>query len=146
MQGMSTAEVLPPTDLPSGALTAGDVMTIEVVTVTETDSVAAAWELLARGDFHHLPVVRSGHYVGVLDDRALLRAWRPGALTRVRHTVGQFLGPAATGVSPSTPVVELARLLVDRGEDVAAVTADDGRLLGIVTASDLVRVLARQTR
>lgn len=142
---MASVTVDPATPVPAGSLTAGDVMTTEVVWLTENDSVAAAWELLARGDFHHLPVVRGGCYVGVLDDRTLLRAWRPGVLTRVRRTIGELLGPEVPpGVAASASVAEVARILAERGLDFAAVVDDEGRLLGVVTACDLVRVLAAQ--
>ncbi len=45
-------------------------------------------------------------------------------------------------VPPETPVLALARLFTDRGVSAIAVTDAAGSLLGIVTASDLIRRLA----
>ncbi len=123
-------------------LTAADVMTPGSVSVTETDTVAAAWELLAAGDFHHLPVVRGERCVGVLDDRTLLRAWRPGGYGRARRPVGELLGPSCLIVGPSLPIGEVADQFCAERVDAAPVVDGDGRLLGVVTAWDLVHVLA----
>jgi CBS-domain-containing membrane protein len=41
-------------------------------------------------------------------------------------------------VSPQTPVLELARLLADHKINGVPVVADDGRLVGVVTQSDLI--------
>ena len=127
-------------------LTAADVMTADPVSVTETESVAAAWELLARGDFHRPPVVRAGRCVGVLDDRVLLRAWRPGGLNRSLRAFGELLSPTLVTVAPTTPVSALAELLCRRSLDAVPVVDETGRLVGVVTASDPVALLAGQTR
>jgi CBS domain-containing membrane protein len=123
-------------------LTAADVMTPGPLAVTETDTVAAAWELLAAGNFHHLPVVRGEVCVGVLDDRTLLRAWRPGGYGRARRPVGELLGPSCLTVGPSLTIGEVADRLCAARIDAAPVVDGDGRLLGVVTAWDLVHVLA----
>lgn len=129
-----------------GELTAAEVMTPDPVSVTETESVAAAWELLARGNFHHLPVVRRGRCVGVLDDRVLLRAWRPGDLGRAHRRVSELLLPTFVTVSPTDPVSEVAATLCNHSIDAAPVIDGTGLMLGLVTASDLVRVLAGHLR
>ncbi|MGQ9920608.1 MAG: CBS domain-containing protein [Desulfobacca sp.] len=41
-------------------------------------------------------------------------------------------------VSPHTPVLDLARLLAEHKINGAPVVADDGRLVGVVTQSDLI--------
>lgn len=130
------------TEETGSALTAADVMTPGPVAVTETDTVAAAWELLAAGDFHHLPVVRGDRCVGVLDDRTLLRAWRPGGYGRARRPVGELLGPSCLTVGPSLSIGEVADRLCAARVDAAPVVDESGRLLGLVTAWDLVHVLA----
>lgn len=52
--------------------------------------------------------------------------------------VRELMNSTAGTVSPLTTVGEIARLLVDNGVSGAPVTDDRGRLIGIVTASDLV--------
>jgi len=121
---------------------AGQVMTADVVAVTEHDSMAAAWELLARGTFHHLPVVRAGRCVGMLDDRLLLRTMPPGTGTR-RRKVGDLLPAPLVEVGPDTPIAEVAAAMRDGHRDAAAVVDDDGYLLGVITCFDVISMVAR---
>lgn len=39
--------------------------------MTPDDSLVAAWELMARGDIHHLPVAVGRRCVSLLDDRVV---------------------------------------------------------------------------
>jgi CBS domain-containing protein len=121
---------------------ASDVMTAEVIAVTEQETLAGAWELLARGRFHHLPVVRAGRCVGLLDDRLLLRAVTPATSTRGRK-VGDLLPAPLVEVGPDTPVDEVAAALQEAHRDAAVVVDDDGYLVGLITCFDLISLVAR---
>lgn len=134
-----------PTSIVTDLITA-DVMSPDPVSVTETESVAAAWELLTRGSFHHLPVVRGRRCVGMLDSRVLVQAWQPGGPSRSQRRVGELLSPGFATVSATTAVSVIAELLWGRGVDAAVVVDEDARLLGVVTASDLLRVVVNHTR
>lgn len=118
------------------------VMTPDPVTVREEDTVAAAWEVLARGHFHHLPVVRGGRGVGVLDDRAVVGTCGPGDLVRRRRRVGELLGGDAPTVGPATTLAEVARIMAHRVVDAVAVVDSAGDLVGVVTTTDVVGALA----
>ena len=124
-------------------ITAGDVMTPDPITITDRDTVAAAWELLARGRFHHLPVVRGGRCVGMLDDRALVQAWQPGMLTRVRRQVGDLLRREPVTVRVDRPLTEVAAILQREAVDAVPVVDEHDRLLGVVTSADIVATVAR---
>lgn len=84
--------------------------------------------------------------MGVLDDRALLRAWRPGGLGRSQRRVGELLSPTHVTVSPATTIPAVATLLCERAIDAVPVVDEDEHLIGVVTAWDLVRVPAGHTR
>lgn len=117
-------------------------MTADVIAVTESETLAGAWELLSRGRFHHLPVVRAGRCVGIIDDRLLLRTVTPGTSTRGRR-VGDLLPTALVEVGPETPLHEVAHALTEAHRDAAAVVDDDGYLVGVITCFDLIATLAR---
>ena len=123
-------------------LTAADVMTPDPITITDRDTVAAAWELLARGAFHHLPVVHAGRCIGMLDDRTLLQAWQPGMLSRVRRQVVDLLPRRPATVRPDLPLVEVAGVLRRQGVDAVAVMDAHERLVGVVTSADIVAAVA----
>ncbi len=124
-------------------LIASDIMSTDLVMVSENESIASAWELLARGRFHHLPVLRRGHLVGVLDDQTLVRARTPGTVgTAARKVVGDILPRSFPSVRPDAPFAEIVARLRREGVDALPVVRDDGDFLGMVTATDVIAVLA----
>ncbi|MFO7894937.1 MAG: CBS and ACT domain-containing protein [Longimicrobiales bacterium] len=110
-------------------------MTRDVVTVPSTATVADALDTLNAHTIRHLPVVDGGEVVGILSDRDLRLAMtgRPD-----ETTVSDVLTTDPMTVPSAAPVEDAARLLVHH--DVGCVpVVDDGELVGIVTASDLLR-------
>ena len=55
-------------------LKVSDLMTTEVVTLTEDETLAHAQRCMARGRIRHLPVTREGRLVGLITHRDLLAA------------------------------------------------------------------------
>jgi CBS domain-containing protein len=87
------------------------------VTVSVGAMLDEALLKMVRAGLRHLAVVDGGgHCLGVLSDRAIAAAW-------------------ATDYT--------ARLMGASGVDAVAVVDDQGRPVGLVTGSDLVRLLAR---
>lgn len=112
-----------------------------VRTVHAETSVAEALGLMHRAGVRHLPVVDRGRCTGVLVDVDLVAA-----------VVGGVLGPVGTMARRPVPTVELgadpatgARAILAGGMDAALVT-DDGVVVGIVTATDVVGALAATDR
>jgi len=120
-------------------LRAEDVMVTDPVAVADHESLALAWELLARGGCRFLPVVRSGRVVGVIDDHAMVLVrstkWRDG---RAR-TVGDVVSRART-IGGDTPLPQVVELLAG-GCGVLIVVDGDGRPEGLITADAVVRLL-----
>lgn len=110
-------------------------MTRDVVTVPSTATVADALDMLNAHTIRHLPVVEGGKVVGILSDRDLRLAitGRPD-----ETTVADVLTRDPVTVSPDATVETAARLLVDHNVGCVPVV-EDGELVGIVTASDLLR-------
>jgi CBS domain-containing protein len=54
-------------------MTAGDLMTRDVLTVDPETSVQRALEIMEQGYFRHLPVVRDGQLVGIVSVRDLVK-------------------------------------------------------------------------
>lgn len=114
------------------------VMTTPVVTVTPETTTSHAWELLQRGRFRHLPVVRLGRLVGMVSDRDL----RVARALAEEPTVGRICREEVISVGPGTPVEEASRLMLEHKIGALPVV-EDGALVGIVTESDLFRMLTR---
>jgi len=140
----------------------GDVMTRDVVSVTpETPLKDVAAVLVERG-VSGLPVCDAdGAVVGVLSEADLLVkqggspdrsgglfAWlvetasAPDLAKLRAHTAGEAMTTPAVTVPAGSAVSEAARTMVSLGVNRLPVV-EDGRLVGIVTRADLVRLFTR---
>lgn len=128
-----------------------DVMTREVVTLDREDELGLAGEIMRLGRIRHLPVVQKegGGLVGVLSQRDLLRAalQRCGAAARPSESktvaVCEVMTPAPTSAAPETPLRAAASLML-REKIGCLPILEAGKLVGILTESDFVALVARK--
>jgi len=134
------------------AMKASDLMSRAVITVGPLTEISAAARLLVEKGITGAPVVdHEGRLLGVVSQTDLTRfqaqtpidGWEersePG-LSREATPVAAVMTPAPVTCAESTPIDEVARLMLERRiHRVLVVT--DGRLAGIVTSMDLLRAL-----
>ena len=128
------------------------VMTKSPVSIKPTDSLLSATRTLKEKGFKHLPVLDgSGKLVGVVTDRDLKRASASDATTLEVHEllylldkvkIEQVMTRKALSVPPTETVQGAAKLMVERKIGCLPVV-ENGKLTGIVTKDDLLRVLSR---
>lgn len=114
--------------------TVADLMTRQVVTLTEDDDLTQAEQLLARGRIRHLPVTRGRRLVGLVTHRDLLRAAHHPAPVPAR----QVMTTGLTTVTSDTPLAAATRRLLE-GKLGCLPVVDGDELVGLVTEADLVR-------
>jgi len=123
--------------------TVAQVMTGDLLTVPADETVLMAWELMRRGDYHHLPVVTAeGRLIGVLGAETVVARWRGGGPDANRRPVADLLGRWRPTVQPDDSVETAARVMLRERIDAVAVTTADDRLVGLLTARDLMAALA----
>lgn len=117
-----------------------ELMTRATFAVRPNQTIQQAIDLLARQEFHHIPVTDGAALVGVISDRDVLRA-----LLRSQTTVD---GPISTimrrepvTTDPDTTIGEAALLLLRHHINSLPVVDGAGDLVGILTTTDLVRAL-----
>ena len=118
-------------------------MVRDVVAIAAEARVPTAMQLMASRGVRHLPVVERGRCVGMLVEADLIRhlARAPGPLNAaVTVTVGELRRPSRE-LSPTARISEAAHQMSLDASD-AVLVIEQGRVLGIVTATDLVRMLA----
>lgn len=112
-----------------------DYMTRQPWSVQLDDSIGVARQMLAQREIHHLPVLDGKRAVGMVTERDLALA-----ADRAGTTVEAVMEPAhSVGVGES--LADVLEAMVDRRWDAVAVTMEDGRVEGIFTAMDAVRLL-----
>jgi CBS domain-containing membrane protein len=128
-----------------------DVMSREVRTVQRNDQLALADRLMRDERIRHLAVIdEAGDVCAVVSQRdlfrgALLRALGYGSRaedTMLRQVVvKEAMSAEIFTTTPETPVSEAARVMVERKVGCLPVL-DGGKLVGIVTETDFVRLVA----
>ncbi|HUN57127.1 MAG TPA: CBS domain-containing protein [Candidatus Binataceae bacterium] len=114
-----------------------ELMTPNPLMVTPRDSLELARAKMEAGKFRQLPVVDQGQLVGIVTDRDLRR--HIGQLAHTRVDAVMTAHPYS--VHPTTPVEEAAELLIVNKFGSLPVTDENGKLVGIITATDMLRAL-----
>jgi CBS domain-containing protein len=131
-----------------GAMRVADLMQKSVITVSPELPVGELERLLSEEEIGGVPVVADdGRICGVVSKTDVVRALAEtvegglGELFPPEESVEDIMTPTVVTVGPDAPLSEVARLMVD-GRLHRVLVADQGRLLGIVTTFDLLRVLS----
>ncbi|MCK6547313.1 CBS domain-containing protein [Myxococcota bacterium] len=124
---------------------ANQLMTKDVVSVKPKTSLADAYEIMMTRSVRHLPVIDGHALVGILSDRdLLLRAQLSddGSMTFPERPVKDAMSQTPITCTPGTPVATIAKLMLDNKIDSVPVVSIHGDLIGLVTTTDLLGLLA----
>ena len=134
-----------------------DLMQHEVFTVKPNDMVDRAFFLIHYEKIRHLPVVDGNKVVGIVSDRDLYKAMGPRTRSRAVSTepgtttlhviprrVRHIMRRGVLTVSPGTDAGKAASLMARRKIGGLPVV-DRNRLVGIITATDILRAFAQLT-
>jgi CBS domain-containing protein len=120
-------------------LTAGAIMTSDIITVRPETSIEEAIELLLAQEISGLPVTdEEGHLVGVITEFALLAMAYDQRVKN--HTVSQHMTSELITVDVDDPISRVADLcIVHRVRRVPVMK--DGQLVGLIARRDVLRAL-----
>ena len=127
---------------------ARDLMTSPVITLRPNAPVHAAAALLCSHGFTSAPVVDpAGALVGIASEADLMRGrivpdgWV--VPPEPDSTVGEVMTPAPAAMRPEDDLADVVALMLDaRTRSIPIV--EEGKLVGIVTRRDVLRVVARR--
>ena len=128
-----------------------ELMTGAPITVRPDTPMLDAQHLMMSNHFRHLLVTKDDQLVGIVTDRDIrlnlpsqvtsLSVWEINhLLTKV--TVGQVMTETMITVGPDRDAADAARLMLDHKIGALPVM-DGGRLIGIVTETDMLRAFVR---
>jgi CBS domain-containing membrane protein len=141
------------------SVTAGEVMTTDVVFVKKDDTLETAAEIMARHSIAGVPVVENGEkVVGVISEKDFLfhmggkdarsfmevvakclRDKGCVAIPMRRQKAEDIMTSPAITVREDTPVSEIATIFMEKEINRVPVTDDGGKLLGIIAREDIVK-------
>jgi acetoin utilization protein AcuB len=125
-----------------------DVMTKDPLTVSPSDIIGQADELMFENRFRQLPVVEGNQLVGIVTDRDI-RSFLSGPLlsspeareTAFNTAVREIMTTEPMTLSPDDDLEEAVQLLIDEKIGGVPVVDETEGLVGIVTYVDLLRYL-----
>jgi len=128
-----------------------DIMSTNVVTVDEKTSIHDARKIMEAHKIRRLPVMKKEKLVGLVTEHMLLEASPSPATSLSIHelhyllakmTVKDIMVKNPYTISPDMPVEEGLQLGQEKGYGAFPVV-EEGRVVGVVTESDIVRVMTR---
>lgn len=120
-------------------LTVEDLMSVALVMAKPDDSMRRAELTMRYSDVRHLPVIDDRHRViGIVSDRDVLRALHGRRKRPAR--VRDIMTRRVYRVHPDTPAHEAAGMMTEHKIGALPVVGIDGRLVGLLTETDFLRL------
>lgn len=121
------------------SIKAGEICSRNIVAVKPSEIVTKAAELMRKNGYSQLPIVEDERPVGLITEEAIVRAMTSGDPVEVgRMAVKQIMDPSPPLVDEATPAKALIPLI---RYSKAVLTSYRGRITGIITASDLLKLV-----
>ncbi len=129
-------------------------MSKDVITVNADDSMQDAGYILRENNINILPVMEKGNMVGIITDRDLKKASPSDATTLDMHEllfliskikIRDLMKTPVLTVLPDHTVEEAAAILLEKKISGLPVVDEKNQVVGIITRSDLFRVLITLT-
>jgi acetoin utilization protein AcuB len=130
-----------------------DWMTSDVITIEQSTTLPKAHELMISYKIRRLPVVgKENHLVGIItlgdvrgaepSPATTLSVWELNYLL-ARLQVKEIMTGDVFTISPTATIGEAARLMLDKKVSGLPVTDERGTVIGIITESDIFRMVVR---
>ena len=119
----------------------GAIMTPQPVTIGRHETLTTAHRLMRSHNIRHLPVLEHGDLVGIVSQRDLLFLETIRGVDVDKDTVEDAMTTDTYAVAPDTPIATVAKQMA-RKRYGCAVVMERGRVAGIFTATDGLRIVA----
>ncbi len=125
-----------------------ELMNPRVVSVSPTTTLFDTIRAMVEKGIRHLPVMEDGRVVAVVSDRdirvQISGATEPGDRHRYLTSTSVMARASrpVTTIAPDAPVQEAARVFVESRIGCLPVVDGEGRVVGILTQTDLLKWLA----
>ena len=132
-----------------------DIMTSPAVVVTPDATLPAANALMKERRIRHLPVVENGRLVGIVSRGDLREASISASINADQYelhfmlnrlTIGKLMTRKVLTTKPDAAIVDAAEVMTENKVAGLPVIDPEGAVIGIVTESDLLKMLVRKLR
>ena len=120
------------------SLKAKDVMKTKIKMINKDDTLKKAIAIMKESGISQLPVLDEGKTIGVLSEKNIIDALNKDIKLNSKTKVEELMDDTLPSVSEETPIKLLSDLL-DHNQ--AVLISKSGRIIGIVTKSDLLKTV-----
>lgn len=127
-------------------------MTSPVLTIGPNESISSAHQIMKERGIRRLPVVEHSKVVGIItlgdvreaspSDATTLSIWELNYLW-AQLTVSKIMTSHVLTIGPDQPILDAAQLMLEKKVSGLPVVDEDDTLLGILTESDIFRMLVK---
>jgi CBS domain-containing protein len=125
-------------------VTAGEAMSGPVGIIDADESIWQAALRLSDASNRRLVVLDKGRLVGLIDKKALTEHWPSLPFVARERTLRTIMPGRVHAVMPHVTVSRVAAIMHTEGTDAVPVVDRRGKVLGLVTATEILRLFARE--
>ena len=119
------------------SITVGKLMSREPLMLTTQTTAQDAWQMMQRYGYEGYPVIEDGKVIGLLTRRSVDRSLNH----KLNLAVTSLMDPGSVTIQPDASLEELQRLMAASGWGQIPVVNEQGKVIGIVTRTDLLKSL-----
>ncbi len=118
-----------------------DIMSKNLIFAYEDDDILDALTLMVIRNIGSLPIIdRNNHPKGIITERSLLVLYDD---VSEDFKVGLFSTKKVQTIKQSFPIIDAIRMMIRRGFRRLPVENENRKIIGIITATDIIKLLAR---
>ena len=127
---------------PSRVSLLAEIMSDQIITLTEDANITDAWQLFQHHGFHHIPIVDENNIVlAMLSERDILQG--PGIQKNISNeNIMHFASKRVFCFSSDTDIRQATRILYEYDLGALPIIDDNHQILGIVSRTDIIKVVS----
>jgi acetoin utilization protein AcuB len=124
------------------------IMSTPVVSFTDSTTFIGGWRQFSELKYRHFPVIdKSARLIGIVSDRDMLTEAAANEIqassVRKRKNIRQLMNKKVLTATAETPIRECCRVMFSHHVGALPITNEQGKLLGILTRSDILRAMIK---
>lgn len=124
------------------AFYARQIMNKNVICLYPDTSLDKAWQKIQKHDIRHIPIIDIlNHLIGIVSDRDILLAMIQEQQKSIRLTLNDCMCKKVLTVRPEAWIQDITGTMLQEKIGCLPVMSEEGKLLGLVTRSDILRTI-----